>query len=107
MGTKPVLALLCLVPLIGCTRSNEARVGHVQATISAVPAGVGCVEIVALSGHPITVDIDVQPGQTVVVPIANVPAGNVTFSAQAFAPGCAARAGAIASWASAPVVALV
>src|SRR6266508_2241318 len=100
---RPVTLILLGSSLVAaCSRPDGLPHGQVQALITGVPSGVGCVEVIANTAPPIVSDVDVRPGDNTTVLLANVPAGPITLSAYAFPGGCAQRPGAIASWASAP-----
>jgi hypothetical protein len=102
--------LLFPLLLVGCTTitpvdDDPSLVGRAEAVINTVPPSVGCVQIAA--GTRIT-NVDTTPGQTVTVQLTRLPIGSVTFSALAFASGCAAvTSSSTADWASDPVTATI
>jgi hypothetical protein len=101
--------LLGILLLAACSlrQSPENSVGSARATITQVPPMVSCVQIIAAGGLTVTDNFDVQPGQSTVLNLKNLPIGNLTFTAFAYQAACASLAGTQANWASAPAVATI
>jgi hypothetical protein len=104
MSRIHALLSLPLVSLIACVPSSSpngsAAVGSVRASIAVVPSGVSCLRITATAAATVVYDFDVMPGQGSVVTMQNVPVGNVTFAAFAFASACASVGSSQPTWAS-------
>jgi cysteine-rich repeat protein len=98
------LALAIL--LAGCS-TYDGPVGTARATITQVPSGVACVQIIAAGGRTVTFNADVMPGSSSQLMLDNLPVGNVTFTGFAFANSCATSAGTKPSWASVPTLATI
>jgi hypothetical protein len=100
-------ALLLSAMLLAACSTEEGPVGEATATITQVPTGVACIQIQVVGTRTVTKNVDVMPAQSSVVPLPGLPVGADTFSATAFAAPCPMIGGAIANWASDPVVAVV
>jgi len=98
-----IASSLTVVALAACS-TYEGPVGSARANITQVPAGVACVQIIAAAGRTVTYSADVMAGSSSQLSLDNVPVGNVTFTAFAFAASCAATAGTKPTWASAPTL---
>lgn len=97
-----VLVTLLSASVIGCTTEGivDGPVGTAEARITQVPSNVGCISITASAGRSVTDNFDVTAGQSAVLHLGNLPVGNVTFTAVAYALGCAQSAGAQPTWGS-------
>lgn len=93
----------------GCSSGSDAElIGTAEARITTVPAGVGCVAVVASGSQTVTRYFSVTPGQASVLPLTKLPVGTVTFSGSAFNAACTPTPDpASASWTAAPVMATV
>jgi hypothetical protein len=100
-------ALLASSLLLAACQTETGPVGEAVATITQVPAQVLCVQIQVVGFRTTVRSFDVMPGQSSVESLQGLPAGSDTFSASAFAVACSASAGALASWQSDPVVAVI
>jgi len=100
-------ALVLSSMLLAACSNDQGPVGEATATITQVPAGVACIQIQVVGTRTVIKNVDVMTGQSTVVSLPNLPAGPDTFSAVAFAVPCSVSNGAVANWASDPVVATV
>jgi cysteine-rich repeat protein len=96
-------SLVLVASLAGCS-TYEGAVGSARATITQVPAGVACVQIIAAAGRTLTYSADVMPGSSSQMTLDNVPVGNVTFTGFAYPTSCATTAGTKPTWASTPTL---
>lgn len=75
------LTLLAALAGTGCSLTHDdGPVGTARATISVVPVGVACVQIIAAAGRTLTFSADVTPGQSSQLTLDNLPVGDVTFT---------------------------
>ena len=98
------LALPTLVALLAGCSTSDGPVGTARASIALVPTNVACVQLIAAAGRTVTDSFDVIAGSSSQLSLDNVPIGNVTFTAFAYATACAATAGTEPTWASAPTL---
>jgi hypothetical protein len=84
------------------TGATGGAVGHLQAELSSVPAGVGCIELTVVPGsYPQTVNrhLPVTEGAPATLTVGGLPPGGAQVSARAFAGPCTAvTEGSVASW---------
>lgn len=101
-------ALVLTVSVSGCGGLIEAgdngSVGAAEARITQVPAMVGCVSVTVAGSRTVTSSLNVTVGETATLRLKNLPVGNDTFTAFAYAAGCNQVAGTQPSWASDPAV---
>ena len=108
---RPLLfASVISIALVGCYRDvpagDDGPVGDAVARITSVPPMVGCVTITVVGSRSLTDRFNVTAGQPATLTLKNLPVGNDSFSAAAYAATCNAIAGTPTSWAStAPFVA--
>jgi hypothetical protein len=100
-------ALLLPTVLLAACVANEGPVGEAEATITQVPVGVACIQLQVVGSRTVTKNVDVMTGMNATVSLPGLPAGADTFSAVAFGAACGGIGGAVANWASDPVVAAV
>ncbi len=101
------LSLTACAGLVGGDDGSNA-VGSAEAHITQVPPMVACISITAVGGgRSVTDNFSVTPGQSSVLKLSNLPVGNDSFSADAYAVACNALAGAQPNWSSSAVVAPV
>ena len=78
---------------------TEARIALTQ-----VPAtGVACIRVTVTGARTVVRSFDVTPGQSTVLTVGGLPAGNDTFLGEAFEPACnAVTTSTVATWLSDP-----
>src|SRR6266542_2469778 len=106
------LAICVALALTACTRANPdlpgAGLGMVRAQITQVPPTITCVQLVAtIDGHSQPTNFDVIPGTPATLQIADLPVGELTFTAWAYGATCPTIGGQQATWSSKPTPATV
>ena len=88
--------------------SEEKGVGEAQFAVKVVPNNVQCIQVTAAGSRTLTTSFDVTPNQSAQLSMPGLPAGSVTFSANAYSTPCSqVTASSIPGWSSAPVTAQV
>jgi len=104
------LSLSCAPLLTACGdhQTLNQDIGSAQLAITQVPADVACIRIDAAGVRSVQRDYDVTPGQSSILPLHGLPAGDVKFNANAFAGACAQVApGSAPTWVGDPVTAAI
>jgi uncharacterized membrane protein YgcG len=102
---------LCALALFGCAKTGdsadvEGPVGSARFSVQIVPADVNCIRITADGTRDRTQSFDATPNQSAQFTMPSLPAGSVTFSAEAFPVKCSkVTATTLPTWVSDPVTA--
>lgn len=97
-----LLAAVISIGFAACHNALPADgpIGTAVARITQVPTGVGCVSITVVGSRTVTHAFDVTPGQPATLDMSDLPVGDDTFSAAAYAVSCNAIGGVQPSWAT-------
>src|SRR5688572_20521168 len=84
---------LCALALFGCAKTGdsadvEGPVGSARFSVQVVPADVSCIRITADGTRDRTQSFDATPNQSAQFTMPALPAGSVTFTAEAFPVKC-------------------
>lgn len=83
------LTALTAIPVACGTNAATNDIGEARAEITQVPSDVECVVLVVTgSGHSVTRQFGVTPGQSSVLQLNGLPLGTDTFQGSAFAEAC-------------------
>jgi hypothetical protein len=106
---RHVLRFATLACLTACSAAKNPQTasGIAEAVIAQVPPQVNCVRLIVTAAQSVNHDFDVTPGQSAVLRLDNLPVGNLTVTAFAFANACASAGGTQASWGSSPALASI
>jgi hypothetical protein len=91
----------------GGQAGGSSAVGSASAAIAVVPPSVSCVRILAAGSRSVSTDFDVTPGQSALLVMNDLPVGDVTFSAYAYASPCAFASGTQPTWSARPTAAVI
>lgn len=107
-GSFPGVALVLIATgaLIGCRQTSDAdEVGVVRVAVTVVPTDVRCIRIAVMGNRDVSRNFSVTPGASTVMELSGLPAGEVEFSADAFASTCGnVGPSSVPIWSSDPVV---
>jgi len=102
---------LCALALFGCAKTGdnadvEGPVGSARFSVQTVPADVSCIRITADGSRDRTQSFDATPNQSAEFTMPSLPAGSVTFTAEAFPVKCSkVTSTSLPTWMSDPVTA--
>ncbi len=90
------------------SNADEGAIGTAQFAVKIVPNDVQCIQVTAAGSRTLTTSFDVTPNQAAQLSMPGLPAGSVTFSANAYPTPCSqVTATSVPGWSSAPVTAVV
>jgi uncharacterized membrane protein YgcG len=102
---------LCALALFGCAKTGdnadvEGPVGSARFSVQTVPTDVSCISVTADGSRDRTQLFDATPNQSAEFTMPALPAGSVTFTAEAFPVKCSKVSSAtLPTWVSDPVTA--
>jgi uncharacterized membrane protein YgcG len=102
---------LCALALFGCAKTGDSAevdgpVGSARFSVQSVPADVQCIRITADGSRDRTQSFDATPNQSAQFTMSALPAGPVTFTADAFSVKCSkVTASSLPTWVSDSVTA--
>lgn len=101
-----VSGVIGLVATASCSSTSGPQgddVGVARLSLSAVPADLQCLEVLASGQRSVTKRFSLLAGSSVTLEMAGLPLGIVQFSGTAFAASCASTSGSPPTWISDPV----
>jgi hypothetical protein len=106
---KLIVPILVLSTALACSSGANPPdgIGEARMEVTQVPQGVGCLRVVAAATRAVEFDFNVSPGTSSVLNLSGIPTGRVDFSASAFPLQCPPAPGAVPTWVSDQVTAMV